>query len=40
MIYNDYKSDYETLREMSGKPTMEIKGIKQVAIEIFKLSII
>ena len=36
MIHNDYDSDYETLLKISGTPTMQIKRIKQLAIEIFK----
>ena len=35
MTHNDYESDYETLLEMSGKPTNEIKRIKQLANAIF-----
>ena len=36
MIHNDYESYYETLLEMSGKPSMEIKRIMQLPIEILK----
>ena len=36
MIHNDYDSDYETLLKISGTTTMQIKRIKQLAIEIFK----
>ena len=36
MIRNDYDSDYETLLRISGTSTMQIKRIKQLAIEIFK----
>ena len=36
MIHNDYDSDYETLLKISATPTMQIKRIKQLAIEIFK----
>ena len=36
MIHNDYVSDYETLLKISGTSTMQIKRIKQLAIEIFK----
>ena len=36
MIHNDYDSDYETLLKISGTPTIQIKRIKQLAIEIFK----
>ena len=36
MTHNDYDSDYETLLKSSGTPTMQIKRIKQLAIEIFK----
>ena len=36
MIHNDYDSDYETLLKISRTFTMQIKRIKQLAIEIFK----
>ena len=39
MIHNDYDSDYEdyeTLLKISVTSTMQIKRIKQLAIEIFK----
>ena len=36
MIHNDYGSDYKTLLKISGTSTMQIKRIKQLAIEIFK----
>ena len=36
MIDNDYDSDYGTLLKISGTSTMQIKRIKQLAIEIFK----
>ena len=36
MIHNDYNSDYETLLKSSRTSTMEIKRMKQLAIEIFK----
>ena len=32
MIHDDYESDYETLLEKNGKPTMEIKTTKQLAV--------
>ena len=31
MIHNNYESDFENLLEMCGKPTMEIKSIKNKA---------
>ena len=40
MIHNGYDSDYETLIKISGTSTMQIKRIKQLAIEILKLLII
>ena len=40
IIQNDYDSDYETLLKISGTSTMQIKRIKQLAIEILKLLII
>ena len=36
MIHNDYDSDHEALLKISGTSTMQIKRIKQLAIEIFK----
>ena len=36
IIHNDYDSDYETLLKISETSTMQIKRIKQLAIEIFK----
>ena len=36
MIHNDYDSNYETLLKISRTSTMQIKRIKQLAIEIFK----
>ena len=36
MINNDYDSDYETLLKNSGTSAMQIKRMKQLAIEIFK----
>ena len=36
IIYNDYSSDYQTLLKLSQKPSMEIKRIRNLALEIFK----
>ena len=36
LTLNDYKSDYKTLRDKSGKESMKIRRIKTLAIEIFK----
>ena len=36
MIHKDYNSDYETLLKSSRTSTMQIKRMKQLAIEIFK----
>ena len=36
MIHNDCGSDYETVLKISGTSTMQLKEIKQLAIEIFK----
>ena len=36
IIYNDYSSDYQTLLNRSQKPSMEIKRLKNLALEIFK----
>ena len=39
MMQNDYDSDYETLLKISETPTMQIRRIKQLAIEIFKTNV-
>ena len=36
IIYNDYSSDYQTLLNLSQKPSMEIKRLRNLALEIFK----
>ena len=36
IVYNDYSSDYQTLSKLSGKPSMEIKRLRNLALEIFK----
>ena len=36
IIYNDYFSDYQTLLKLSQKPSMEIKRLRNLALEIFK----
>ena len=36
IIYNDYSSDYQTLLKLSQKPSMEIKRLRNLALEIFK----
>ena len=36
IIFNDYSSDYQTLLKLSQKPSMEIKRLKNLALEIFK----
>ena len=36
IILNDYKSDYETLLRNDNKPTMEIRRLRTLAVEIFK----
>ena len=36
IILNDYESDYETLLCNSKKPTLEIRRLKTLAVEIFK----
>ena len=33
---NDYESDYETLLSNSNKPTMKIRRLRTLAVEIFK----
>ena len=39
MMQNDYDSDYETLLKISETPTMQMRRIKQLAIEIFKTNV-
>ena len=36
IIYNDYSSDYKTLLKLSQKPSMEIKRLRNLTLEIFK----
>ena len=36
IIYNDYSSDYQTLLNRSQKPSMEIKRLRNLALEMFK----
>ena len=36
IIYNNYSSDYQTLLKLSQKPSMEIKRLRNLALEIFK----
>ena len=36
IICNDYSSDYQTLLNLSQKPSMEIKILRNLALEIFK----
>ena len=36
IILNDHESDYETLLRNSNKPTMEIRRLRTLAVEIFK----
>ena len=38
-MQNGYDSDYETLLKISETPTMQIRRIKQLAIEIFKTNV-
>ena len=35
-IYNDYSSNYQTLLKLSQKPSMEVKRLRNFALEIFK----
>ena len=37
IILNDYESDYETLLRNSNKPTREIRRLRTLAVEIFKI---
>ena len=36
IIYSDYSNDYQTLLKLSQKPSMEIKRLRNLALEIFK----
>ena len=36
ILLDDNESNYETLLEKSGKPTMEVKRLRILAVEIFK----
>ena len=36
-IYNDYKSNYNTLLNKSKLPTLEIRRLRTIAIETFKI---
>ena len=36
IIYNDYSSDYQTLLKLSQKPSMEIKRLRNLTLEIFR----
>ena len=36
IILHDYEIDYETLLRNSNKPTMEIRRLRTLAVEIFK----
>ena len=36
LFFNDYKSDYKTLLDKSGKESMEIRRIKTLSIEILQ----
>ena len=36
IIYNDYSCDYQTLLKLSQKPSMEIKRLRNLALEMFK----
>ena len=35
-LYNDYESDYEHLLSMSNKPSIEVRKLRFLAVEIFK----
>ena len=37
IIYNEYSSDYRTLLKLSQKPSMEIKRLRNLASEMFKM---
>jgi len=36
ILYNDFENDYESLLKKSGKPSMEVKRFRVLALEIFK----
>ena len=35
-LYDDYESDYEHLLTLANKPTLEVRKLRFLAIEIFK----
>ena len=35
-LYNDYDSDYEHLLSMSNKPSIEVRKLRFLAVEVFK----
>ena len=35
-MHNDYSSDYQTLLKLSKKPSVEIKRLRNLTLEIFK----
>ena len=35
-LYNDYESDYEHILLMSNKPSIEVRKLRFLAVEIFK----
>ena len=37
ILYNDFSSDYESILNESGKSTMEIKRLRTLALEVFKI---
>ena len=36
ILYNDFPNEYESLLNKSGKSTMEVKRLKNLALEVFK----
>ena len=36
VLHNDFASDYDELLKQSGKPTMEVKRLRCLALEIFR----
>ena len=36
ILYNEISSDYEPILNKSGKPTMEVKRLRTLALEVFK----
>ena len=36
ILYNDFSSDYESILNKSGKPSMEVKRLRALTLKVFK----